>query len=95
MPSNTLDGHSTLTLELLLVCLFILSFAVLQARTLVSFQHSVSSTIAQITERTIANDSLCRLFAVLGTASNLSLGCAATDGQGEVDGAVRTNIAGR
>jgi len=82
--SDALDGDCPLALELLLVALLILLLAVLEACAVMRFQHAVLAAEVAGAEAAVADDALCGIAAFLEAAANL-FGCAAADGQGEVD----------
>ena len=82
--SDSLDSESPLALELLLVALLILLLAVLEACAVVRFQHAVLAAEVAGAEAAVADDALRGIAAVLEAAADL-FGCAAADGEGEVD----------
>lgn len=83
-PSNALNSHRPLTLQLLLIPLLVLLLAVLQARAAVRLQHPVLAAEMAIAEAAVADDPLRRVAAVFETTADL-FGTSAADWQREVD----------
>lgn len=64
-----------------------LLFAVLQPAAFVIFQHAMFTAELALTERTVADDPLSLVFAVLESTADL-LRSAATYGKGDVDSGI-------
>lgn len=88
---DTLDGHGSLRLELLLVPVLLLLLAVLKAGAVVRLEHAVLPAEMALAETAVADNALGGVLALLEIAADL-LGCTATEGQGKVQGALAGDV---
>lgn len=84
---DSLDGDCALGLELLAVALFLFLLAVLEAGAIVRLEHAVLAAEVAAAEAAVTNDALCGVLAIFEVAADL-LGCAAAEGQSDVEGAL-------
>ena len=62
-----------------------LLLAIFQPGAFVILQHAVFTAVVSVAKTAVAYDALCRVFAVLETASDFPRGHATAQGQGDVD----------
>lgn len=85
-PSNPLNSHCPLALQLLPIPILLLLLAVLETRAIVALQHAVFAAKVSRTKPAVTHNPLSGVLAVLEVAADL-LGGAAAQGQGHVQGA--------
>lgn len=91
-PLNPFHNHGSLTIQFFRVPFMALLLAVLQPAAFVVLQHAVFPAVVAVAKTAVADDALCRFFAVLVRTADFPSRHTAAEREGDVDGGQRRDV---